>query len=62
MQLGSHVAVAVELLAAAAPIQPLAWEPPYALKSKKTKQNNNNRKKLVVIQVEECFSMVSVSS
>ena len=30
--------------AAVAPIGPLAWEPPYALKSKKTKQNNNNKR------------------
>ena len=30
MQLGSDVAVAVLWLAATAPIQPLAWELPYA--------------------------------
>ena len=41
MQLGSHVAVAVHRPAAAALIQPLTWEPPYAvgvaLKKKKKK-------------------------
>ena len=31
MQLGSGIAVAVCRLAAAAPIRPLAWEPPYAV-------------------------------
>jgi len=38
-------------MAAIAPIQPLAWELPYAAgmalwKKDKTKQNNNNNKKL----------------
>ena len=31
MGLGSGIAVTVGTLAAVAPIQPLAWEPPYAL-------------------------------
>ena len=42
MWLGSDVAVAVVWLAPAAPIRPLAWEPPYAmcvaLKSQKKKK------------------------
>ena len=32
MQLGSAVAMAVARLAAAVPIRPLAWEPPYAVR------------------------------
>ena len=42
MQLGSQVAITVAVAAAAAPIQPLAWELPYtanlALKSQKKKK------------------------
>ena len=42
MQLGSQVAITVAVAAAAAPIQPLAWELPYtanlALKSQKKKR------------------------
>ena len=52
MQLRSHAAVAVVQPAAVAPIQPLAWEPPYAtgiaLKSKKKKKKE--RKKINVIR------------
>ena len=47
-QLGSGVAVAVVRLADVAPIQPLAWEPPYAtgtgLKSKKNKKQKKTQK------------------
>ena len=48
MWLGFAVAAAVVLAAAAALIQPLAWELPYAadkaLKSKKKKERNTQRK------------------
>ena len=48
MQLGSHVAVAVVQPVAAATIQPLAWELPYAtgvaLKGKEEKRNSFNKK------------------
>ena len=48
MRLGSHVAVAVMLTRAIAPIGPVAWEPPYAmgtdLKSKKNKERKEKKK------------------
>ena len=51
-QLGSQVAVAVCKLAAVAPIQPLAWEPPCAagtaLKSKKKKKEKEKKEKKTI--------------
>ena len=58
MKLGSHVAVAVA--AAAAPIRPLAWEPPYAegavlekTKKKKKKKKKKDERKLMVTKSDK---------
>ena len=48
MQLGSGIAVLWRRLAPAAPVRPLAWEPPYAkveaLKNKQTKKPKRKKK------------------
>ena len=45
MQLGSGVAVAVDRLAAAALIRPLAWEPPYAAGAAKNRKETRRRRR-----------------
>ena len=52
MWLGSDIAGALHRPVATAPIQPLAWEPPYAAgaaleKSKKKRQKNKLKKKKI---------------
>ena len=53
MQLGTHIAVAWHRPAAAAPIGPLAWEPPYttgaALKRQKDQKIKN---KIISLEYE----------
>ena len=45
MQLRSHVAVALVLVAATAPIRTLAWEPPYAVGAAPEKAKKDKKKK-----------------
>ena len=46
-RLGSHVAVAVARLVATAPIQPLAWEPPYAVGAAQEIAKRQKKKKSI---------------
>ena len=59
MRLGSHVAGAVVGPAAAAPIRPPIWEPPYTASVALKRQNKKRKKKKKCSQEHDCSHQAS---